>query len=130
MGVSAAINIPDTAAKTWREIYLHGAALMPKVAAIVTLAYSYAAYEAYCAGGVWKGYVTAAGFLISIIPFTLIFMRHTNVCLHKMAEGRDVAKEWILEDLLRRWNILNMTRSCLCLISSMLGMATMIQSLH
>lgn len=130
IGIPAAINLPETTAQTWRELYRRGAALMPKVAATVMLAYSYAAYDAHRAGGVWSGYAAAAAFVVAIVPFTAVVMRYTNICLHKMAEGRDEAKTWNVRDLLRRWNIFNLTRSCLCLISSVLGMVTMAQNLN
>lgn len=130
MGVSAAIDVPETTARSWRELYRRGANLMPKVAATVTLAYGYAAYDAYRAGGVWSGYAAAAGFVISIVPFTVFVMRYTNTCLHKMAEGREDTKTWNLRELLQRWNLLNLTRSCLCLISSVIGMVTMVQNIN
>ncbi|OAA82224.1 hypothetical protein LEL_01769 [Akanthomyces lecanii RCEF 1005] len=129
IGTSAAIDVPETTARTWRELFRRGANLMPKVAAAVTLAYGYAAYDAHRAGGVWGGYAAAAGFVISIVPFTVLVMRYTNTCLHKMAEGRDETKTWNLRALLQRWNLLNLTRSCLCLISSVLGMVTMVQNI-
>ncbi|KAM0667429.1 hypothetical protein ACQRIT_003523 [Beauveria bassiana] len=130
MGVAAAIDVPETTARSWRELFRRGANLMPKVAAGVLLAYGYAAYDARRAGGVWAGYAAAGGFVVSIVPFTLVVMRYTNICLHKIAEGRDEAKTWNLHELLQRWNLLNLTRSCLCLISSVLGMVTLVQNLN
>lgn len=129
MGVSAALDVPETTARSWRELYRRGAHLMPRVAGGVVLAYGYAAFDARRAGGVWGGYVAAAGFAAAIVPFTLVVMRYTNACLHKIAEGRDEAASWNLRELLRRWNLLNLTRSCLCLISSVLGMVTMVQNI-
>ncbi|ATY61880.1 hypothetical protein A9K55_008444 [Cordyceps militaris] len=129
LGVSAALDVPETTARSWRELYRRGANLMPKVAAVVTLAYGYAAYDARRAGGVWGGYAAAAAFVVSIVPFTVVVMRYTNTCLHKLAEGRDEAKAWNLRELLQRWNLLNLSRSCLCLISSVLGMVTMVQNI-
>lgn len=130
MGVSAAIDVPETTAKSWRELYRRGASLMPKVAAAVTVAYGYAAYDAHRAGAVWGGYAAAAAFVVSIVPFTVFVMRYTNTCLHKMADGADETKTWSLRDLLRRWNLLNLTRSCLCLVSSVIGMVTMVHNIN
>ncbi len=130
MGVSAALDVPETTARSWRELYRRGANLMPKVAAAVMLAYGYAAYDAHRAGGVWGGYAAAGAFVVAIVPFTVVVMGYTNACLHKIADGRDEAKTWNLRALLRRWNLLNLTRSCLCLISSVLGMVTMVQNIN
>lgn len=130
MGVNAAIDVPETTPRAWQEIYRRGADLMPKVAGSVMLAYAYAAYDAHRAGGVWSGYAAAAVSVFAIVPFTVIVMKYTNTCLHKMADGREEAKAWKLHNLLRQWNILNLTRSCLCLISSVLGMVTMVQNIN
>lgn len=126
MGVSGVAEEPSTAAKNWQAIYKRGAALMPKVAGAVSLLYGYAAYDVHRNSGPWAGYAGAVVTVLAIVPWTLVVMQYTNACLIKMAQGKEEAKGWNLGELLRRWNTLNLIRSCFPLIASVLAATNLI----
>lgn len=126
MGVTAIAEEPTNAATNWQAIYKRGASIMPKVAGAVAVLYGYAAYDVRSNSGPWGPYAGAAASVLAIVPWTLVVMNYTNACLAKMAQGKEETKGWNLGELLRRWNILNMARSCFPLIASILALTNLI----
>lgn len=59
---------------------------MPKLAVGAALSYSYAAYASWGKRAA-TSYLAAGGLVVSIIPFTVLFMSSTNRALLGAAEG-------------------------------------------
>lgn len=95
---------------------------MPKVAITVALAYGYAAYDAKSKGGNWTGFLAAAGLVVAIVPFTILFMSSTNAALHAAArETTSVSTAQVFE-LCNTWTVLNTTRCLLPLAGAAAGL--------
>lgn len=101
---------------------------MPKVAGTVALAYAYAAYDAHSRGTSWKGYLSAAALVISIVPFTIVFMTPTNSTLLAAVSGQSVLSQATLSELIRKWSFLNITRSFLPLLGAATGFVTFLRN--
>lgn len=98
---------------------------MPKFAATTTAAYLYAAYAASQEGRSWKSLVTAAALTVSIVPFTIVFMKSTNELLFKAAAGTLEASQEDVAKLIGRWGILNLVRSLLPLVGAAVGFSSL-----
>ena len=96
---------------------------MPKIAVTTALAYSYAAYSTR-GSGASKTYLAAAGLVVSIIPFTILFMTPTNGALLAAAEGTSSLGVSEVSGLVRRWGFLNLARSVLPLTGGLLAFFT------
>lgn len=129
MGASAAAAVPETAARTWLELYARGASVMPKVAAATAILLGYSAYDARSKSGVWKGYVVALSFVLAIVPWTLLAMKQTNASLTALAKAGAAANKEKVAALIRKWNALNLTRSVLPLIGTILAFRTFVSNL-
>lgn len=71
-------------------------------------------------------YSLAAILVPAIIPFTIGIMKPTNDKLHAKADkyrlgASDVEEDQELEDLLKRWTVLNTVRSLFPLTAAVLG---------
>lgn len=94
---------------------------MPKVAITVAMAYSYAAYEANNQDKSWGIFLAAAGSVLLVVPFTLVFMSRTNRALIGLADGSLNPAGVHAADLISSWGHLNAVRSVLPFIGSVLG---------
>jgi hypothetical protein len=102
---------------------------MPKFAVTTTAAYLYAAYTAQNQGRSWKGLAAGAALTVSIVPFTILFMKSTNELLVKAAAGTLEASQEDVAKLIGRWGVLNLVRSLLPLAGAAAGFSTLFQSL-
>jgi hypothetical protein len=128
VGVPAAVSVQQSSAQIWRGMFLHGKATMPPIAVTIALSYAYAAYETRSRGGNWKGFLAAAGLVVSIVPFTLLFMSTTNDALLSAASGAAALGEAPVSELIKRWGVLNLTRSALPLLGAILGVTTFLSN--
>jgi uncharacterized membrane protein YjgN (DUF898 family) len=112
---------PESTARIWADVYTRGAALMPKVALGVALAYGYAAFDAHSSGGQWIGYAAAAGSLLTIVPFTLVVMMGTNNLLQKAAKEGSPGSDPQVNSLLDTWTLMNLGRSLFPLAGAVIG---------
>lgn len=112
----------------WYELYAGGKAVMPKVGVAVALAYAYAAYESHSRGAAWKGFLGAAGLVISIVPFTLIAMASTNATLTKSAHGASSLTAAQESQVVSRWIVLNLVRSFLPLAGAVTGLVAFLNN--
>lgn len=128
IGIPAARGLSNTA-QVWHGLYTTGKALMPKVAVTVALSYAYAAYASRSRGSrFWVYYAGAAGLVISIVPFTLVFMNQTNDILTQAAvAGTAVSNKGIVDDLVVKWGFLNLARSALPLAGAVTGLITFLR---
>ena len=110
-------------------MFIRGMAIMPKVAITVGLSYAYAAYEARDRGGYWKGFLSAAGLVVAIIPFTLLFMNSTNAALIHSARGASTLTVAQESELVSKWGLLNLIRSFLPLTGAVTGLVTLLDNL-
>ncbi|KAK2616769.1 hypothetical protein QQS21_000381 [Conoideocrella luteorostrata] len=110
VGIPVALKTPGSPALIWRGLYSHGVALMPKIAVATALSYSYASYSSR-GQSVSRPYLVAAGLVVSIIPFTLLFMSSTNAALMEAASGASSLDGAQISDLIKKWGLLNMVRS-------------------
>lgn len=100
-------------------------ALMPKVAVTIALTYAYAAYDTRSRGGSWTGFLAAGGLVVSIVPFTLLFMAPTNTALINTVKGSSALSQTQVSELIQKWGFLNFTRSLLPLASAVTGLITL-----
>lgn len=128
MGASAAAAVPETAAKTWLELYSRGANIMPKVAGLTSLLLGYSAYEARRQSGKWKGYVVALVSVMAIVPWTLIAMKRTNASLTTAAKAGPAANKEKVTALIRKWNALNLVRSSFPLLGTIFALRTFLSN--
>ncbi|CEI65321.1 hypothetical protein FVEN_g6253 [Fusarium venenatum] len=129
-GIPAALQLPAPSSTiVWHELFNRGFALMPKFAVTTTAAYFYAAYTAQKQGHAWKGLVVGAVSTVSIIPFTILFMKSTNELLFKAAAGTLEASQEDVAKLIGRWGFLNLVRSLIPLAGAVAGFSTLFQSL-
>lgn len=128
IGVPSALAVPQSSAEIWHGLFTHGMALMPKVGATVAAAYALAAYDTRSRGGNWAGYLAAAGLAISIVPFTLAFMGPTNAALMGAAKGSTPLAQSGVAELVRKWAVLNATRSVLPLAAAVAGIVTFLSN--
>ncbi|EFZ03474.1 Anthrone oxygenase gedH [Metarhizium brunneum] len=112
---------PESTAPAWADVYKRGAALMPKVAVGVALAYGYAAYDVQSHGGKWVGFAAAAGSMLAIVPFTLAVMTRTNASLQKAAKDGTPGSDPQVNSLLDDWAWMNFARSLFPLASAVIG---------
>lgn len=94
---------------------------MPKVAVGSALSYVYAAYASEGQKNS-KDYLIAAGLVVSIVPFTLMFMGSTNAALIGSATGTSPLRQAQVSDLIRKWGYLNLARSVLPLTAAAVGL--------
>ena len=117
--------MPESSARAWRVLFLRGASVMPPLAIIVSLSFSYAAYDTHRQQGAhWKGFAAAAALVVSIVPFTLLTMAHTNAVLMDAAAGTGKVTAQTLGAMLDKWSFLNYLRSVLPLAAAFVGLAT------
>lgn len=109
-------------------MFTRGMTIMPKIAVTVAISYVYAAYDAYNRGGYWKGYLAAGGTVVSIVPFTLIFMNSTNAALISSVTRASVLSQTQTFELIEKWGLLNLTRSILPLAGAATGMLTFLSN--
>lgn len=102
---------------------------MPKAAVVVGLSYSYAAYDSRNRGGYWKGFLSAAGLVVAIVPFTLLLMSSTNTALIHSAKGASTLTVAQESELVSKWGLLNLIRSFLPLTGAVTGLATLLDNL-
>jgi hypothetical protein len=129
IGAPVAQSFPETTAQMWHGMFIRGMAVMPKVAITVGLSYAYAAYEARDRGGYWKGFLSAAGLVVAIIPFTLLFMSSTNAALIHSARGPSTLTVAQESELVSKWGLLNLIRSFLPLTGAVTGLVTLLDNL-
>jgi len=123
-------------ARQWRSVFLTGRAAGIPCALGSAVLFAYTAY--YLPENLQTPtylYGTASALCISVIPYTLIVMESTNAALMDRAAEGDAIEELNVddvtevgmpaaagvqgmrtEDLLRRWALLNTTRSCISLL--------------
>lgn len=109
-------------------MFIGGASLMPKISTTVALSYAYAAYETRSRGGDWTGFLVAAGLLVSIVPFTLLVMSSTNTALINSAKGSSSLAQGQVSELIKKWAVLNLTRSLLPLAAAATGFVTFLKN--
>ncbi|KAM0286492.1 hypothetical protein ACHAQH_000918 [Verticillium albo-atrum] len=126
IGCPAALDLPHhLSAGVWKGLYDYGVATMPKFAATTAAVYLYAAYESRrrsTKGNGFLGFVAAAALTVSIVPFTIFFMRETNAQLILAAgdSSPQQASARIVE-LIGHWKALNLGRSLLPLVGAVVG---------
>ncbi|OAA73296.1 hypothetical protein ISF_00197 [Cordyceps fumosorosea ARSEF 2679] len=126
IGVPTALSTPQSPVIVWNGLFTRGMAVMPKVAITTALCYLYAAYKVRGGGErTTKTHLAAAGLVISIIPFTLIFMRNTNEML---LNGASAMTSTASSQLISKWGNLNMVRSLLPLAAGVLGLYGLCES--
>ncbi|CAH0037811.1 unnamed protein product [Clonostachys rhizophaga] len=128
IGMPTAQSIPQSALEIWHGMFTRGMAAMPKVAGTVALAYAYAAYDSHSRGASWKGYLTAAALVVSIVPFTIVFMTPTNNTLLAAVSGQSVLSQATLSELIQKWSFLNITRSFLPLLGAATGFVSFLRN--
>ncbi|KAF9064443.1 hypothetical protein BDP27DRAFT_1367183 [Rhodocollybia butyracea] len=120
----------------WRQLYLRRKAKIPPVGVCTALAFAYAAYKLRKPHALKaiqrtrKTLALAALLTVSIVPYTLIIMKHTNAALlakSTMAEERSKkGLETILDagtkELIKKWNALNLGRGTLPLLATGLAL--------
>ncbi|XWX01437.1 hypothetical protein V2A60_009465 [Cordyceps javanica] len=119
IGIPTAFATPQSPIIVWNGLYTRGMAVMPKVAVVTALCYLYGAYERRRRGTAGGACLAAAGLVVSIIPFTLVFMRSTNEML---LNGQSAATLAASTRLISKWGSLNLVRSLLPLAAGMLGL--------
>lgn len=97
---------------------------MPKMAVVTALSYCYAAYSTR-GNSASKNYLASASFVVSIIPFTILFMSSTNRALLAAAEGVSSPSSSQVSELIGKWGYLNLTRSLLPLTGGLLAFLTL-----
>lgn len=102
---------------------------MPPVAVTVGLSYAYVAYESRSRGGYWTGFLSAAGFVVAIIPFTLLVMTPTNAALVACAKGASTLTVTQQSELVSKWGLLNLARSSLPLAGAITGLVTLLSNI-
>lgn len=127
-GVPTARAVHTASPQIWHGMFTRGMNLMPKVAVAVALSYGYAAYDTRSRGGEWTGYLAAAGLVVSIVPFTLLFMSPTNSALIESAKGSSALAQTQVSDLIAKWGVLNLTRSLLPLAGAVTGFVTLLKN--
>lgn len=123
-GAPTARVFQKSSAEIWHTLYMRGMSLMPKVAAVVAASYAYAAWDARRRDESWGGFLSAAGLVLSIIPFTIIVMSSTNKELMSSAQGSLVLTQSQTMDLIKKWEVLNAVRSLLPLLGAVTGLFT------
>lgn len=127
-GVPTARAVQQSSAYIWHGMFLRGMNVMPKVAIAVGLSYGYAAYETHRVGGDWKGFLAAGGLVVSIVPFTLLFMSSTNASLISAAKGSSALAQAQVSQLIENWGYLNLARSLLPLAGAVTGLVTFLKN--
>ena len=102
---------------------------MPSVAIVVASSYAFAAWEARQRDENWGGFLVAAGLVVSIVPFTLLFMGTTNNTLISSANGALTLSASETSNLIQRWELLNSVRSLLPLLAAATGFFTFVGNL-
>ncbi|KAM3429362.1 hypothetical protein MY4824_007884 [Beauveria thailandica] len=125
VGIPTARAIPQASTQIWHGLFLRGMALLPKVAVGTALSYVYAAYNNQDQKSM-KGYLVAAGLVVSIVPFTIIFMGSTNAALIGSATGSSPLQQAQALDIIRKWGYLNLTRSVLPLTAAAVGLRALL----
>ncbi|TQV98986.1 hypothetical protein V2A60_007322 [Cordyceps javanica] len=120
IGIPAALATPQSPGIVWNGLFTRGMAVMPKVAITTALCYLYGAYEARGERATRTHLAAAAGLVMSIIPFTLVFMRNTNEMLLKGAS--ETVTSTATRELISKWGNLNLARSLLPLAAGILGL--------
>lgn len=101
---------------------------MPPTAIAVASSYSWASYDAYTRQLDWKGYAVAAGFVVSIIPFTFLTLGSINSALIGAAEGTLALSREQGEHLIGKWGVWNLIRSALPLAGAITGLVTLVMN--
>ncbi|KAH8677688.1 hypothetical protein BX600DRAFT_134591 [Xylariales sp. PMI_506] len=125
---------PRTVAlRQWYLTYTRGKTGMPPLAAVIAGSYLWSARARAVAGFEWRGLAAAAALTLSIVPFTLIFIRASIGALeadmvraqgeNRGSEKKQQQQEQRSEDdeertrsMLVHWSNLNLARSILPLI--------------
>ncbi|OAQ99827.1 hypothetical protein LLEC1_07644 [Akanthomyces lecanii] len=121
IGVPTALATPQCSPTVWHGLFTRGMALIPKVAASTALCCLYGAYTLR-GGRRSMIYLAVAGLVVSIIPFTVVFMRPTNELLLTLFRDRPVTTSVEAAKLIAKRGKLNMVRSLFPFAASILGL--------
>lgn len=105
----------------WRKLFNLGLVWVPPTAVLASASLGYVAYASRSASerefgdksgtaSGWKGIALAAAGILSIIPFTLMFMKPTNNTLIAESNGAGQLAEREVKALVEWWSRLNLVR--------------------
>lgn len=113
-------------------MYARGFAFAPPMAVFASINYGVVTYDRFKtktdrSAWHWKIYALASATTLSLIPFTLIFMRDVNASLLKAGSAVATGTAEVLSQdaaklAVERWGYLNMQRALFPLIGGLLGL--------
>ncbi|KAF2404167.1 DUF1772-domain-containing protein [Trichodelitschia bisporula] len=126
-------NVPaQTIAKQWTHMYHYGKTQNPPISVVSAAALGYVAWSVRSGTELAKLvprnasplYAASAVLIMAIAPYTVVFMTATNDRLHAHAAATEktTAAEKNIEELLKKWDSLNLIRGLLPLAAAALGM--------
>ncbi|KAE9975167.1 hypothetical protein EG327_008534 [Venturia inaequalis] len=136
VGVPSLARAPPSArAQTWQDMYKIGASTAPYLAILSSISFGYLASTVPRTPELFKNnssrtfylYTLAAILVPVIVPYTVGVMKPTNDQLHARADkyrlvAWDVKEDEELDDLLKEWTALNITRSLPPLAAAVVGL--------
>lgn len=127
-GIPTALAIPESSVQVWHGMFSRGSVIMPPAAIVVASSYLWAAYDAHSRQMSWKGYAVAAGFVVSIIPFTFLTLASINSSLIGVLKGTIALSKEQSEALIGKWGVLNVVRSLFPLAGAVTGFLTLLNN--
>ncbi|TID22442.1 DUF1772-domain-containing protein [Venturia nashicola] len=126
---------PSAKAQTWQDMYNIGASTAPYLAIVSSISFGYLASTVPRTPELFKSnssrtfylHTLAAILVPVIVPYTVGIMKPTNDELHARADryrlvAWDVKEDEELDNLLKKWTALNMTRSLFPLAAAVVGL--------
>ncbi|KAL8995560.1 MAG: hypothetical protein Q9169_004733 [Polycauliona sp. 2 TL-2023] len=108
----------------WNTMFRLGIKMGPTLIALGAVNYLYVAWGAYHSTyepRVWKGFAAAAGCIMAVAGYTVVFMTGTNSALLGQAVKVTMG-EGQVRDLIEKWAFLNLVRAGIPLVSMALGL--------
>jgi noranthrone monooxygenase len=122
-GILSASAPSQIVVKQWADIFRRGKVLVPMIGLASFLGYASLSYGRWRQGLEWKGLLAAGGLAVGVAPYTLIFLQPTNVRLMDLAGGTTkMASDEVVRGLIVKWSSLNLGRSLLPLVGSIVGL--------
>lgn len=125
-------------------MYNLGHQVLPSISVATMLLHGYTAYTARSSRAAradkpgksgspssspqWRTFATAGAITVLMLPFTWVVMAPTNTTLFGLeARARlgDEAEWGVVKDLVSKWRLLHMVRSCFPLVGSLVGLSAL-----
>lgn len=116
--------------REWARMYTLGHQVLPSISVATMVLHAYTAYSTRNekkVSGLWRTFATAGVITVLMLPFTWFIMAPTNTLLFGLEEqsrtGAGDAGFEMVRELVARWRLLHLARSCFPLVGSLVGLS-------